>query len=67
MDILIIWIIFCGLIAVWAKNWGRNPWVWIGVSILISPLITAIVLLIAGKSIEKKAEEAKLLKELSEK
>ena len=66
MDVLIFWIIFVVLIGVWANSLGRNPWVWGLLAALITPLITAIILLFAGKTIEKKAEEAKKIRELSE-
>lgn len=64
--VVIVWLTFVILIGVWANSWGRNPWIWGAVAALISPLITGIALLIAGKSIEKKAHEAKQLRELSE-
>ena len=57
MDILIFLIIFSALIGYWANNWGRNGWLWFVVAVLISPLITAVVLLFMGR--DGTAKEAK--------
>lgn len=57
MDILIFLIIFSALIGYWANNWGRNGWLWFVVAVLISPLITAIILLVMGR--DGTAKEAK--------
>jgi phosphotransferase system glucose/maltose/N-acetylglucosamine-specific IIC component len=57
MDILIFLIIFSALIGYWANNWGRNGWLWFVVAVLISPLITAVILLIMGR--DGTAKEAK--------
>ena len=65
MDILIFWLIFCTLIGVWANNWGRSGWTWGLIAAIVSPLLTGVALLIAGKSVEKKAEELKKINELS--
>lgn len=32
----------------WAEAWGRNVWVYIGLG-LLSPLISAVVLLVVGR------------------
>lgn len=56
MDILIILIIFSGLVGYWANNWGRNGWLWFFVALLVSPLITAIILLIIGRDKETAIE-----------
>lgn len=62
MDILIFLIIFSALIGYWASNWGRNGWLWFFVALLISPLISAIILLIIGRdketAIEAEAQKA---------
>lgn len=57
MDILIFLVIFSALIGYWANNWGRNGWLWFVVAVLISPLITAIILLVMGR--DGTAKEAK--------
>jgi phosphotransferase system glucose/maltose/N-acetylglucosamine-specific IIC component len=57
MDILIFLIIFSGLIGYWASNWGRNGWLWFFVALLISPLISAIILLIMGRDDTAKADK----------
>lgn len=64
MEILLIWAIFCILIGVWANSYGRNGWLWGLIAAIISPLITGVILLIVGKSIEKKAEELNKLSSL---
>jgi len=62
MEILIFLIFWSALIAYWANSWGRNGWIWFVVSLVISPVITAIVLLIMGKdkdtAIEAAAQQA---------
>ena len=57
MDILIFLLIFSALIGYWANNWGRNGWLWFFIALVISPLITAIILLIMGKDGEAKAKQ----------
>ena len=56
MDIIIFLVIFSALIGYWANNWGRNGWLWFFIALLISPLITAIVLLFMGRDGTAKAE-----------
>lgn len=50
----------------WASAWGRNGWTWGIIALVVSPLLTGIVLLIAGKTIEAKADEVRKIKELTE-
>ena len=57
MDIIIFLIIFSALIGYWASNWGRNGWLWFFVAVLISPLITAIILLVMGRDGDAKANK----------
>ena len=57
MDILIILIIFSALVGYWANNWGRSGWLWFFIALLVSPLITAVILLFMGRS--GAAKEAK--------
>ena len=57
MDILILLIIFSALVGYWANNYGRNGWLWFFIAILISPLITAVILLIMGRGGEAKAKQ----------
>lgn len=62
MDILIFLLIFSALIGYWASNWGRNGWMWFFIALVISPLISAIILLIIGRdketAIEVEAQKA---------
>ena len=57
MDILIFLVIFSALIGYWANNWGRNGWLWFFIAVLVSPLITAVILLFMGR--DGTAKEAK--------
>ena len=49
MDIILIALVLSGLVGYWANNWGRNGWLWFVVALFISPLISAIILLIIGR------------------
>ena len=40
-----------------AINLGRNGWLWFVVAVLISPLITAVILLFMGRDGEAKAKQ----------
>jgi uncharacterized membrane protein YcjF (UPF0283 family) len=64
VEIILLLIIFSVAVGYWADAWGRNGWAWGIVAVLISPLLTAIALLIVGKTIEKKAQEIKLMNEI---
>ena len=48
---------FSALVGYWANNWGRNGWLWFVVALLISPLITAIILVVMGRDGTAKAEK----------
>lgn len=50
MIYLFIYLILIGLVAYWAHTWNRNPGNWILISILFSPLISAIALGILGQN-----------------
>jgi hypothetical protein len=50
--ILCIWLPLCLLVAVWAGNWGRSGGLYFFVSLVCSPLLAAIVLLIEGKNVK---------------
>ena len=57
MDIILIAVVLSALVGYWANNWGRNGWLWFVVALLISPLITAIVLMVMGRDGTAKAEK----------
>ena len=61
---IIIWGAFVYGIYKWSDSKGRNAALWAVAAVLISPLITAIILLFVPKTLEKQAEEANRLKEL---
>ena len=69
MDIGILFFLvsFSAGIGFWADSWGRNGWAWALAALIISPLISAVILLIAGKTIEKKAEEAAMINSINNK
>jgi hypothetical protein len=58
MDIVILSLAMSVGIGFWSNNWGRNGWVWGIVSVVVSPILTAIVLLIAGRSPELRSQLA---------
>ena len=66
MEIFFFLIFFAALCGVWANNQGRNGLGWGVAALLISPLIVALILLVKGKTLEKKAEEQKKIRELME-
>ena len=53
----VIALIFSSLVVYWANNWGRNGWLWFVLALFISPLITAIILLIMGRDGTAKQEK----------
>lgn len=57
MDILIFLVVLSSLVGYWANNLGRNGWLWFFIAILISPLITAVILLFIGSDGEAKAKQ----------
>jgi hypothetical protein len=61
---IIFWVAFVYGIYKWAESKGRNSTLWAIAAVLISPLITAIILLFMPKTLEKQAEEAKKLESL---
>jgi len=61
---LFVFVAACYGIYKWSESKGRNAVVWTCVAVLISPLITGIILLFVPKTMEKQAEEAKLMKKL---
>jgi uncharacterized membrane protein HdeD (DUF308 family) len=61
---IIFFVAFCAGIYKWAESKGRSGWTWAIVAALLSPLVVAIILLFVPKTMEKQAEEAKLLKKL---
>lgn len=48
MEILIIWLLFCGLVGFAAQSKGRSAAGWFLLAFLISPLIAGVVVLIVG-------------------
>ena len=64
---IILFLAFSVGVGMWANSWGRNGWGWGIAAAFFSPLLTAIVLLFAGKTIEKKAEEQNKINELTNK
>lgn len=48
--ILFIWILCTIIVAMYASSRDRNPFAWAFVSLLISPLIAFVILLVMGKA-----------------
>lgn len=48
-------------VGLWANSWGRNGWGWGIAAFFLSPLLIATALLISGKTLEAKAQEAAIL------
>jgi hypothetical protein len=51
VTLLCFWFIFCCAIAAWAGNWGRSTAAYFFGSLLCSPLLGAICLLVEGKNV----------------
>lgn len=60
------WVLLVFGIYKWADSKGRNAVMWGFIAAIISPVITAIILLFVPKTLEKQAEEAKKLQSLME-
>jgi len=58
---LAVFAVFGYIIYQMAENRGRDPWVWILLSILLSPILGLIILAICGNTEEKKDENFKAL------
>ena len=50
MEFLIGWVVFTILVGVMASNYGRSVIGWVLLSLVLSPLIGFVGLLVAGKS-----------------
>lgn len=64
---IFLWLAFVYGIYVWSESKGRNAALWAFAAALVSPLIVGIILLFVPKTIEKQAEEAKLMQALMNK
>jgi uncharacterized membrane protein YiaA len=65
MEIFFFWLILAVLIGVWASNRGRSGFGYFLLAAILSPLIGALILLIAGpkpKEVEARAIESGELK-----
>ena len=52
MEIAALWVVFVAIVAWWANAWGRSVgWAIVG-SLILSPLIWAVVLLVLGRNTE---------------
>ncbi|QOL24967.1 zinc ribbon domain-containing protein [Thalassotalea sp. LPB0316] len=47
---VLLWVLFTLLIIVWAKRWNHSVILWGITSLIISPLITGVILLIVGSA-----------------
>lgn len=63
MFLFFIWILLSTLICAWAGHWNRSVFSWFWVSMILSPLVAAILLLIFGQEIS--IEEVASLKRVA--
>jgi hypothetical protein len=58
--LVLVWVVLAIVCSVWASSWGRSVVLYFFLSLLFSPLLAAVVLLIAGnKTAREKAERDK--------
>jgi hypothetical protein len=50
MEFFVFWIVIAFIVAWWAKSWGRSYGNYLVCSLLLSPLIASLVLLIKGQN-----------------
>lgn len=55
--VIVLWIVFALLVGLLANNYGRDGKLYFLIALLLSPLISLIIVLIIGKTEEKKAKE----------
>jgi len=56
--VVLVWLMLCILIAKWASDWGRSAGTYFFGSLLCSPILAAISLLIEGRNTKKIEEQA---------
>lgn len=57
---ILLWILFAVAVGAWAQSWNRSFGGYLLVSLIVSPILGAIILLCCGKNDEaEKAEESK--------
>ena len=49
MELFLFWLIFAIIVGVWAGSWGRSGFGFFILAVILSPVVTGIILLIAGK------------------
>jgi hypothetical protein len=49
MEVFFFWFVCAIVVGVWAGNWGRNGFGWFLLAVLLSPLLGAIILAVAGR------------------
>ena len=49
MEIFIFWFVFSFIVAAWAGNWGRSGFGFFILSVILSPILSAFILLLKGK------------------
>tara|TARA_B100001179_G_C18598714_1_gene408751 strand:- start:2155 stop:2367 length:213 start_codon:yes stop_codon:yes gene_type:complete len=57
MEVVFILVLMSSGVAMWASTMGRKPVVFFMVSLVFSPVVGLIALLIAGKTLEQKAQD----------
>ena len=51
---LILWAVCCIGVGVWANNWKRSAFAWFCLAFFLSPVLSAIILLIVGNAEQTK-------------
>lgn len=49
MDVLVVWLVLALAVGVWAARWGRSGTGWTLLSVVLSPLLAGIALLVVGR------------------
>ena len=50
MEIFLVYLVFCWLVAYWAGKWGRGEAFFFCLSLLLSPPLAALILFVSGRS-----------------
>jgi hypothetical protein len=61
--VLIVWVLFALAMGGWASSWGRSGAGYFALSFFFSPILSTLVLLVAGNKAEKEAGEVRRAEE----
>jgi hypothetical protein len=57
MEVFLFFIVLVAVVTGWARAWGRSGVVYFILAAILSPFLRALILIVHGKSPEKKAEQ----------